>query len=176
MRTLLRTLHDDSDVTTVFVTHDQAEAVEVADTIALMIDGTLAGHGTPQSYYTRPQTLAAARFFGITNEITGHVSRGRFVSASGPFQVPTKAQDGAAVLLIRPEAIRLATHPSHRADEGWGVVVAAHFAGTHLAVDVAIGGQRLRVHLRAGRPIGVGEAISVELPPEACTVFPAEAA
>ncbi len=176
MRTLLRTLQDDSDVTTVVVTRDQAEAFEVAATIALRIDGTLAGHGTPQSFYTRPETLAAARFFGVTNEITAQVSRGRFILAIGPFQVSTEAQDGSAVLLIRPEAIRLAADPHHRADQGWAVVVAAHFAGTHLAVDVEIGGQRLQVHLPAGRPIGVGEPISVEVPPEACTVFPAEAA
>jgi len=50
MRALVRRLHGESDVTTLFVTHDQAEAVEVADTIALMQEGRLAGHGEPETF------------------------------------------------------------------------------------------------------------------------------
>ena len=72
MRSLVKELHSESGVTTVFVTHDQAEAVEVADTIALMLDGHLEGQGEPEMFYTAPPTLAAARFFGVTNELAGH--------------------------------------------------------------------------------------------------------
>jgi putative spermidine/putrescine transport system ATP-binding protein len=76
MRALVRALADESKLTTLFVTHDQAEAVEVADDIALMLDGRIAGHGPAELFYTRPPSLAAARFFGVTNELPGHVSRG----------------------------------------------------------------------------------------------------
>ncbi|MEO6503089.1 MAG: ABC transporter ATP-binding protein [Jatrophihabitantaceae bacterium] len=171
MRSLLRTLHETSDVTTVFVTHDQAEAVEIADTIAVMIDGTLAGHGPPESFYTRPETLAAARFFGVTNEILGHVRAGRFTAAHSPIQLPAEVPDGAAVLVIRPEAIQLGAAPGVGGNQTHGRIVAAHFAGTHLTVDVELGRQRLRIHHPTGRAVTIGENIGVVVAHEACTVF-----
>jgi putative spermidine/putrescine transport system ATP-binding protein len=171
MRALLRQLHDDSGITTVFVTHDQSEAVEVADTIALMLDGTLAGHGTPESFYARPDTLAAARFFGVTNEISGRVSDHRFTVTNSAIDVDADLPDGDAVLVIRPEVIQLGAAPRVGGERRIGRVVAARFAGTHLAVDVELGNQRLRVHHPAGRSITIGESIGVDLPPEACTVF-----
>jgi len=78
MRALVRALHEETKVTTVFVTHDQAEAVEVADSITLLLDGKLAGNGPPEAFYTAPPSLAAARFFGVTNELAGRVSAGTF--------------------------------------------------------------------------------------------------
>lgn len=174
MRTLLRRLHDDSGITTVFVTHDQGEAVEVADTIALMLDGTLAGHGTPESFYTRPNSVAAARFFGVTNEIAGQVGRGRFTTTNAGLDLSTDLPDGNAVLVVRPEVIRLGAPAGAGRGRCIGRVVGARFAGTHLAVDVELGSQRLRVHHPADRPITIGEDIDVELPPEACTVFRAD--
>ena len=78
MRALVRALHEETKVTTVFVTHDQAEAVEVADSSTLLVDGKLAGNGPPEAFYTAPPSLAAARFFGVTNELAGRVSAGTF--------------------------------------------------------------------------------------------------
>lgn len=178
MRTLLRQLHDESEVTTVFVTHDQAEAIEVADSIALMLGGTLAGHGPPHEFYTQPASLAAARFFGVGNEIRGRVSGGRFTARCSPVPVSTDAADGDAVLVIRPEAVRLV----HLGGDGqqetcsgsrWatGVVTGAQFAGTYLRVDLDLGGQPLRAQVPVGRRVSVGEAVAVDLPPGACTVF-----
>jgi putative spermidine/putrescine transport system ATP-binding protein len=172
MRTLLRRLHDDSGITTVFVTHDQGEAVEVADRIALMLEGTVAGHGAPESFYARPVTLAAARFFGVRNEIGGRVNRGRFTAANAAIDLDADLPDGEAVLVIRPEAIRLGATPHGGGERRIGRVVAARFAGTHLSVDVELGNQRLRVHHPAGQVITIGERIGVDLPPEACTIFP----
>jgi len=174
MRTLLRQLHDDSDVTTVFVTHDQAEAVEVADTVALMLDGTLAGHGTPESFYTRPESLAAARFFGVTNEISGHVRGARFTAADGTLGIPTDTPDGPAVLVIRPEAVRLGGVSDARARKARGRVVGAQFAGSHLAVEVEVAGQRIRVHAPLDEPVTVGQDVDVRFPLAACTVFAAD--
>ncbi|AZI58368.1 ABC transporter ATP-binding protein [Nakamurella antarctica] len=76
MRLLLRDLHAESEMTTLFVTHDQAEAVEVADSIALMLGGALQGIGAPQQFYLNPPSLAAARFFNVTNELPGAVAGG----------------------------------------------------------------------------------------------------
>ncbi|MEO9220301.1 MAG: ABC transporter ATP-binding protein, partial [Mycobacteriaceae bacterium] len=89
MRSLARSLHEELAVTTLFVTHDQAEAVEIADEVALMLDGQLAGHGAPELFYLRPPTLAAARFFGVTNELAGSVAAGRFCAENTGLAVAT---------------------------------------------------------------------------------------
>ncbi|MET3808351.1 ABC-type Fe3+/spermidine/putrescine transport system ATPase subunit [Nakamurella sp. UYEF19] len=171
MRALLRRLHVDSGITTVFVTHDQGEAVEVADTIALMLAGTLAGHGTPESFYTRPETLAGARFFGVTNEITGRTRHGRFSAPGTAIDVSTDLPDGDAVLVIRPEMIQLEAQAGVVDGRRIGRVVGARFAGTHVSVDVELGHHRLRVHHPAGRPITIGQSIGVDLRQGAYTVF-----
>lgn len=173
MRTLLRQLHDESDMTTVFVTHDQSEAVEVADSIALMLDGQIAGHADPESFYTRPPSLAAARFFGATNEILGSVGRGRFTAGHAPIHTPHDGPEGPAVLVIRPEAIRLRTIASDSAHHAQGTVVAARFAGSHVAVELAIGQERLEAHAPVDQAVTIGATIGVELPTAACTVFSA---
>jgi ABC-type sulfate/molybdate transport systems ATPase subunit len=112
MRCLVTALHTESQVTTVFVTHDQAGAVEVADTIALMLDGRLEGQGDPEMLYTAPPSLVAARFFGVTNELPGTVRTGAFTAAATGLRRPATLLDGPAVLVIRPETITLTSPPA----------------------------------------------------------------
>jgi len=174
MRVLLRQLHDESAVTTLFVTHDQNEAVELADTIALLLDGQLTGHDEPQQFYTHPPSLAAARFFGVTNEISGRVTARQFTadeSPAGPtIRATTALPDGPAVLVIRPEAVQLCAQAS--TDTIAGVAVTAQFAGTHLALEIDIGNPRaLRVQQPVGTPLRLGQTVHVRLPLPACTVF-----
>jgi putative spermidine/putrescine transport system ATP-binding protein len=174
MRALVRALHDESAVTTLFVTHDQNEAVEVADSIALLLDGQLAGHGEPERFYTRPPSLAAARFFGVSNEISGHVAAGQFTADQPRPGVTIRATaavpDGPAVLVIRPEAVQFCQHASP--DTVTGVAVTAQFAGTHLDLGIDIGTPRpLRAQQPVGTPICLGRTTHVRLPQQACTVF-----
>lgn len=168
MRALVRTLHDETQTTTLFVTHDQVEAVEVADQIVLMLDGRLAGKGSPELFYQSPPTLQAARFFGVTNEICGSVRSGSF---STPFGLarPTAAADGDAVLVVRPEALRLsdcATPDSLR-----GQIVAARFAGTYLALEMTTVAGLLIVHIAADTPAQIGSELHVRIPADASTLF-----
>ncbi len=173
MRALLRQLHDESEVSTLFVTHDQSEAVEVADTITLMLQGRVAGQGSPELFYTRPPSLAAARFFAVTNEITGQVCAGQFTAASARIAMPAGLADGPAVLVIRPEAVELSdTVGTVGTDTITGTAVAAQFAGSHIIVDIDPGhGQRLRAHQPVGRAIDLGQTVHARLPRQACTVF-----
>jgi len=171
MRALVRSLHDEATMTTLFVTHDQGEAVEVADEIVLMLDGRLAGQGRPELFYRAPPTLAAARFFGVTNEIVGSVASRCFRSPSG-LAVRTDAADsadGAAVLVVRPEALRLADTSSP--DSLPGQLVAARFAGAHLALDVTTAAGVLAVHVPVETAVQVGGQLRVRVPAEASTVF-----
>ena len=171
MRVLIRALHDEREMTTLFVTHDQAEAVQVADAIALMLDGRLAGHDTPQAFYTRPPSLAAARFFGVTNEVAGRVSGRRFLSADGDIAVETPVSDGPGVLLVRPEALLLL--PAGTPGTAKAVTVDARFAGTHVAVTVERGGGgRLTVYTSVGEPVARGRAVGIGIPAGSATVVP----
>lgn len=176
MRSLVRALHDEAlrdhqGVTTVFVTHDQSEAVDLADEIVVMLEGRVAARGIPADLFAAPPTLAVARFLGVTNEIAGHVERGLFA----PFGVPApEVPDGAAVLTIRPEAVQVA---SDHADATHLTVEAVRFAGAHLVVtlDPGHGRRPLVAHVPVGTPLSVGSTTRVHLPPERCALFGDEA-
>ena len=172
MRTLVRELHDEADLTTLFVTHDQDEAVELADTIVLMLDGRLAGAGAPEAFYTSPPSVAAARFFGATNEVAGTVVHGHF-RGPGPLEpalrLPTTAPEGPAVLVVRPEAVGLGGDVP-------ALVTATRFAGSDVLVDTTLpDGQCLRVRVPLGTRVAVGDRVLLALDPERCTVFAQEA-
>jgi len=172
MRSLVRQLHDLSDITTLFVTHDQGEAVDIADTVALMVDGTLVGHGSPEVFYRRPPSLTAARFFGVTNEVQGDVADGIFLSrATTLVHADVSLAAGPAVLVVRPEALRLASPAAP--DTFGGMLIGARFAGTHTVLEVALdGGDTLQLWCPVGDCLQVGARVYVEVPPAACTIFP----
>ena len=172
MRALVRELHDEAELTTLFVTHDQDEAVELADTIVLMLEGRLAGEGPPETFYAAPPSLAAARFFGATNEVHGLVEAGCFRGRGlleGALTVPTTAPHGPAVLVVRPEAVGLD-------GEVPALVTATRFAGSDVLVDTALpDGQPLRVRVPLGARVAVGDRVSLALDPDRCSVFAQEA-
>lgn len=137
-----------------------------------MLDGRLAGLGAPEGFYPAPPSLAAARFFGVTNEITGSVNTGLFTADAVRFHRRTSLPDGPAVLVIRPEAITLAGTSGGpgavavgAVDRLTGVAVAARFAGTHLVVDVRlVGGLLLTVHAPVGTAVALGAALALAVP------------
>lgn len=171
MRALVRELHDESGVTTLFVTHDRDEAVELADGIALMLDGRVAATGAPEDFYTRPPSLVAARFFGVRNELPGTVEGGWYTPAGGSLRLATTLPDGPALLVVRPEALGLAP----TADGPQVVVSAVRFAGTHLVVEAApVLGPTVVLHLPLGTPIAVGDRSRLVVPADRATVLALE--
>jgi len=97
----------ESRVTGVIVTHDPDEALAMADRIALMRAGRLVQVDAPEAMYRRPADLEAARFFCELNEIPGIVRGGMAETAVGRFAAPGLAEGAAAVVAIRPQAIRI---------------------------------------------------------------------
>ncbi|MEA2930022.1 MAG: iron(III) transport system ATP-binding protein [Hyphomicrobiales bacterium] len=110
MRFEIRRLHDEFRITTVYVTHDQAEAMVTSDRIAVMNMGSIEQVDAPHALYNRPKTRFVAGFIGRTNFIDGTVN-GADVDF-GTFSVPRAALDGApasgkATFSVRPQSMRL---------------------------------------------------------------------
>jgi putative spermidine/putrescine transport system ATP-binding protein len=103
LRFELKQLQRRLGLTTIFVTHDQEEAMELADRIVVMSEGRIEQVGTPAELYTEPQTLKVARFIGSMNECETMVHSGMAQWHGVSVSVP--ADDGPVVLLARPEDI-----------------------------------------------------------------------
>ena len=169
MRLLVRDLHTATGMTTLFVTHDQAEAVEVADEIALMFHGRLEGIAPAAVFYTDPPSLSAARFFGVTNELVGEIRGGVFRCADAA--VPTAAADGPATLVVRPEALEVVAAPSRESLTGTAVTL--RFAGTHQLLDIRLtSGDVLTAQVPLGHPAVLGSPVHVRVPAERVSYFP----
>ncbi|MCA9970986.1 MAG: ABC transporter ATP-binding protein [Anaerolineales bacterium] len=131
MRDLIFGIQRQLDITTLVVTHDQEEAVILADQIALIFDGALQQVGAPEAFYERPLTPAVARFFGGVNFIRGHKRGGCVETALGRFQPAAgELPDGPVTLTIRPENVRLGREPA-AANTLAGRIRGHVYAGTH---------------------------------------------
>ncbi|MFZ5670055.1 MAG: sulfate/molybdate ABC transporter ATP-binding protein [Pseudomonadota bacterium] len=106
LRKELRRIHDATGVTTIFVTHDQEEALELADRVAILNQGRIEQVGRPQEVRDSPVNAFVCGFVGEANRIEGRVSGGRF--AGGGIELPAAGMDdGQAVAFVRPHDIVL---------------------------------------------------------------------
>jgi ABC-type Fe3+/spermidine/putrescine transport system ATPase subunit len=171
MRTLIRTLQRETGITTLVVTHDQAEAVALSDHIALLLNGRLAQHGRPQEFYRRPATEAVARFFGGVNFVSGKSQGGTFHSTLGPLTLPEGLLEGDHLLTLRPEALRLSTGPNARHAR----VETVTFLGTQTRVELSVSGTSLQALTTPDQAALLlpGTDIDISLPPDALWLVPA---
>lgn len=107
LRRWLRRLHDDLNVASVFVTHDQEEALEVADRVVLMNRGHIEQVGTPREVWARPASPFVYGFLGGVNEFQGQVTQGVFDLGGIPVQAPelASAEPAPAVAYVRPHEL-----------------------------------------------------------------------
>jgi sulfate transport system ATP-binding protein len=109
LRAWLRRLHDTLHVTSVFVTHDQDEALEVADRIVVMNEGRIEQSGTPDEVFHHPQTEFVMRFLGETNDFSGRVDSGsvHFSSIEVPYLQDRQQIQGDARVFVRPHDLTI---------------------------------------------------------------------
>ena len=139
MQLELKRLQHEVGITFVVVTHDQDEAMSMADRIAVMADGRVQQVATPVELYRQPANLFVADFIGTSNQLAGRVEGGDFVADGlGRFAATHGAPAGAAHLVIRPEDVRLVPP-----DEGHlhGTVTETQFQGGHSTIAIAVPGQ-----------------------------------
>ena len=133
-------------ISVVYVTHDQAEALALADRVVVMQGGRIAQQGSPEQVWREPADAFVARFLGLTNVFATVISEGSAVLPWGSVPADGESVDGMATLLIRPEAV-LVGAPT--ADSVPATVEGVAFRGDHTQVWVAMpGGARLEARVR----------------------------
>ena len=136
LRRWLRRLHDELHVTSVFVTHDQEEALEVADTIVVMNQGKIEQIGSPQQVYDNPATPFVYQFLGNVNAFEGRVNAG--VAKLGALEVPVKefaqTHDSAVQAFARPHDIDISRDASAAAFKAQLTYV--HSAGSVVRLEL----------------------------------------
>ncbi|MEI4487791.1 ABC transporter ATP-binding protein [Frigidibacter sp. MR17.14] len=178
MRFELRDIQTRTGITTLFVTHDQQEALTMCDRIVVMNGGKLEQIGTPAEIYDRPATPFVANFIGRANTLTTRVA-GQGVEIAGqplprPEALPPGLAEGAETLtVVRPHVIRLLTEGPLRAK-----VLRRVFVGSMIEVELELaGGQRLIADLRPGDPddalAHVGNDVALDWRGSDMRVFPA---
>lgn len=183
MRFFIRSLQREFRITTLYVTHDQAEALVLADRIIVMMEGRLQQIGRPEELYRRPVNAAVADFVGLTNLIPVTI-RGRdgktvaLDSPTGPLRAPGiegLAEGSEGWLSIRPEDLQLSA--SGAAPQGHnsipGVVRDRAFLGNLADYRVATAGdQVLRVQAPAAAGFGPGDEVKVAFSLDSGWVLP----
>jgi iron(III) transport system ATP-binding protein len=173
MRFEIRRLHDEYRYTTVYVTHDQSEAMTTADLIAVMNGGKIDQLGTPEDIYDRPQSEFVARFIGASNVINGTALDGNHVSFAGATLQVVGAKleaGGKAVVAIRQHDIQLATDaPKTFANAVKATVTRQVFLGASRDYMVETpDGSTLRVVASTENAVPRGGEVWLYLPPERC--------
>lgn len=187
MRVELARLHRDIGITTIYVTHDQAEALALSTRIAVLSGGRLVQEGRPEDIYWRPRNRFVAEFVGAANLVPVRVIEvrdlGVLVETGGGSRLPVASGGHAwtvgvrGLLCLRPEALQL--EEAERAAGGIrGTVVAHSFEGPRQFYDVTIVGGLLRVEMITsalrGRSFNAGDHVKVEVSPETSVLLPEE--
>ena len=114
LRRWLRTLHDELHITSIFVTHDQEEALEVADQIVVMNKGNIEQIGSPREVYEKPATPFVFDFLGQANRFEGQKSQGIIQIGSDRIQLSSgqNTPDGQVIAFARPDELRIHAQPT----------------------------------------------------------------
>ena len=157
LRRLICDLQRERSLTTLLITHDRAEAAQLGERIALMLEGRIVQCDTPRVLFERPDSPVVARFFGSPNILRGDVRAGSIELDCGA--VPVTGPDGEACITIRPERIRLDPEGSLELQ-----VVEGLYLGTHVQLTLRCGNVTITAHVDPAQAPSTGEWTRVALP------------
>jgi iron(III) transport system ATP-binding protein len=190
MRAELKILLQRLNCTTIFVTHDQEEAFELADRIAVLNAGQLEQIDAPEEIYREPATRFVAEFIGHADFLKGRVRGNCIETAIGCFAKPRPLPEGATVqVMVRPEEIDLTLWPptsplapplKGKGEEGWeelgekseGLIIARHYRGGMQLITVRLSsGEALRSLQPAGVRFPLASRVGVQVKTHAPMIF-----
>jgi putative spermidine/putrescine transport system ATP-binding protein len=168
LRDEIRRVQLEVGITTLFVTHDQEEALGVADRVGVMSHGKLEQLATPAVVYARPSTPFVAEFVGLHNKVRARVAggRARLLGAELP-TLPGSISSGSGIAMVRPESIRVRADP-----DGPAVVESVSFLGPTSHVYISLpDGSLIHAQLPSSRARAFGPGVVVNLALERAPVL-----
>jgi putative spermidine/putrescine transport system ATP-binding protein len=169
LRDQIRRIQLDVGITTLFVTHDQEEALAIADRVGVMRAGRLEQLAPPTEVYARPATSFVAEFVGLSNRLAGTVV-GSVVTVRGhdlPL-VDTSTPAGPVTAIVRPEAVTLASDESAETGPMTGTVIASTFLGATSRVTVDLGDTTIMAQLPTSEAttLSAGSRVTLTIRPD----------
>jgi len=160
LREEIRRIQVELGTTTLFVTHDQEEALGIADRVGVMRNGQLEQIAAPAELYDRPKTAFVAEFVGLTNPIAGKVSGGSIEVLGGVVKTLLGSiTSGAGIALVRPESIDVVASKSGNAS-----ILSASFLGATCRLSILMSdGGRVTAQLPSPDAAGLGTGVSVKV-------------
>jgi len=174
MRIELRELQRRLGITTVYVTHDQGEALFLSHRVAVMHDGEIVQEGTPREIYRDPASGFAADFVGSATFLAGEVIAGGLRALGGVVRcsLPDELKPGEkGLLVLRPENVFVRAAAENRANEFKGRLEIAAFLGDHLDCIVSIGDTLVRARAHPSLQLRRGQDVWVEFPLDHCVAM-----
>ncbi len=175
MRVELKKIANTIGVTTLYVTHDQAEALSLGDKVCVMKDGEILQMGPPSEMYSRPQSLFVAQFVGEMNFIKGKVTGdGLADSPIGKLRCPLPPDCHAGkevTLAIRPEHLALQSTADRHSQCVDGTIISKTYLGDTALVEVEVSGVTLTIKLPGDSELAVGHRAKVVLPEKRWHVY-----
>lgn len=176
MRFELKEIQRKIGVTSIYVTHDQAEAMAISDRIAVMSEGSIRHVGTPREIYDSPADAFTAEFIGLANLLPGRLTGERTVTLASQHELEI---DGAAAasgpdvfVSIRPHNIRVEREGRGGKNELCGVVEKVSYLGDRVDYRVSVGQRSLRVQTQPEVVYPEGTKVSLVLPRDKLSVIP----
>jgi len=187
MRHEIRELQQRLEITTVYVTHDQAEALAISDTVAVMEGGKILAMGAPREIYGAPGSRFVADFIGMTNIVRGSAVAEAGSDGSGRVEVPfgtvhcrfegAIGAGDAVDVLIRPENMVVSRARPDASQNVWPAAVeGVTFLGEYQDATVRVHEQRLRIRVHPGLELEKGQQVYLELSAERCSAIRGERA
>ncbi len=183
MRNELRRIQRESGLTSIYVTHDQAEALAISDLIIVMKDGRIVERGRPVEIYRHPRHVFTAQFLGATNLIAGTVvdaAAGRLAVTTalgrilGVDPTGTLAPGAKVVVSIRPEDLSTLATAGDAVNAIEGRMTFAAFAGAAVEAELACGETRVSCLLDREADLTPGRTVTLRAKADACLVLPEE--